>query len=64
MFNKTSKYKAEVDDFVEFFISSSLGYIESTYEWNRSLLMDKISIYVTVELRATARGLFFSRRSF
>jgi hypothetical protein len=34
MFSKTSKYEAEVDDSVVSSISSSLGYIESTYEWN------------------------------
>jgi hypothetical protein len=55
MFNKTSKYEAEVDDSMVSFISSSLGYIESTYEWDRSLLMDKtLSIYLNVELKATA----------
>jgi hypothetical protein len=65
MFNKTSKYEAEVDDSVVSFISSSLGYIESTHEWNRSLLMDETSlIYLNVELKAKARGLFFSCRSF
>jgi hypothetical protein len=36
MFNKTSKYEAEVDDSVVSLISSSLGYTESTYEWNWS----------------------------
>jgi hypothetical protein len=50
MFNKTSKYEAEVDYSVVYFISSSLRYIESIYEWNRSLLMDKTSlIYLNVE---------------
>jgi hypothetical protein len=41
MFHKTSENDAEVDNSVVSFISSSLGYIESTYDWNRSLLMDK-----------------------
>jgi hypothetical protein len=40
MFNKISKYKAEVDDSVVSLISSSLGYMESTYGWNGSLLID------------------------
>jgi hypothetical protein len=65
IFNKTSKYEAEVDDYVVSFISSSLGYTESTYEWNRSLLIDKTSsMYLSFELKATARSLFFSCRSF
>jgi hypothetical protein len=35
------------------------GYIKSTYEWNWSLLIDKTSsMYLNVELKATARGLF------
>jgi hypothetical protein len=38
MFRKTLKYEAEVDDSVVSFISNALGYIESTYEWNWSLL--------------------------
>jgi hypothetical protein len=64
MFIKTSKYEAEVDDSVVSLISSSLGYIESTYKWNWSLLIDKTSsIYLNVELKATARSLFFSCRS-
>jgi hypothetical protein len=43
------------------FISSSLGYIESTYVWNWLLLKDKTSsIYRNVELKATARDFFFS----
>jgi hypothetical protein len=64
MFSKTSKYEAEVDDSVVSLISSSLGYIESTYEWNCSLLIDKTSsIYLNVESKATARGLFFSCRN-
>jgi hypothetical protein len=64
MFNKTSKYGAEVDDSVVPLISSSVGYMESTYEWNWSLLIDKTSsMYLNVELKATARGLF-SCRSF
>jgi hypothetical protein len=63
MFSKTSKYEAEVDDFVVSLISSSLGYIESTYEWNWSLLIDRTSsIYLNVELKATARGLFLVHR--
>jgi hypothetical protein len=32
MFNRTTKYEAEVNDSVVSFISSSLGYTESTYE--------------------------------
>ena len=49
MFSKTSKYEAEKDDSVVSSISSSLGYIESTYEWNWSLLIDRTSsIYFNV----------------
>jgi hypothetical protein len=60
MFNNASKYEAKVDDSVVSFISSSLGYIESTYEWNWWLLIDKTSsMYPSVELQAIARGLFF-----
>jgi hypothetical protein len=32
--NNTSKYEADVEHSVVSLISSSLGYIESTYEWN------------------------------
>ena len=35
MFNKISKYEADMEDSVMSFISSSLGYIESTYEWKK-----------------------------
>jgi hypothetical protein len=55
MFNKTSKYEAELDESLMSFISSSLGYIESTYTWNRSLLIDNTpSIYLNVEMKVTA----------
>jgi hypothetical protein len=65
MFNTTPKYEAEVDDSVVSLVSNSLGYIESTYERKGLLLIDKIlSICLNVELKATARGLFFSCRSF
>jgi hypothetical protein len=60
IFNKIS-YEAEVDDSVVSLILSSLGYMESTYEWNCSLLIDKASsMYQNVELKTTARGLFLS----
>jgi hypothetical protein len=46
-------------------ISSSLGYIESTYEGNWLLLIDETSSrYRSVELKATARDFFFSCRNF
>jgi hypothetical protein len=65
MFNKTSKYEAEVDNSVVSLISTSLGYIESTNEWNWLLLIDKtLLMYLNVELKVTARGLFFSYRRF
>jgi hypothetical protein len=65
MSNKTSKYEAEVDDSVVSLISSSLGYIESTYEWNWLFLINKTSsMYLNVKLKTTARGLFFSCRNF
>jgi hypothetical protein len=61
------KYEAEVDDSVVSLISSSLGYIESAYELNCSLLIDKtMSMHVHLlnfELKAIARGLLFSCRS-
>jgi hypothetical protein len=64
-FNNISKYKADVEHSVVSFISSSLGYIESTYVWNWLLLIDKtLSIYQNVELKATARDFCFSYRSF
>jgi hypothetical protein len=65
MLNKTSKYEAEVEDCVVTLISCAFGYTESTYEWNWYLLIDKTSsIYLNVELKVTARGLFFSCRGF
>jgi hypothetical protein len=65
MFNKASKYEAEVDGSVVSLISSSLGYLELTFEWNCLLLIDKTSsMYLNVELKATAKGLFFSCRRF
>jgi hypothetical protein len=46
------------------FISSSLGYVESTCEWNRLLLIKNTStLHRNVELK-TARIFFFSCRSF
>jgi hypothetical protein len=51
-----SKYEADVEHSVMSWISSSLGYVESTYQWN-SLLIDKTSlIYRNVESKATASG--------
>jgi hypothetical protein len=45
-FNNTSKYEADVEHSVVSLISSSLGYIKSTYEWNWLSLIDKtLSIY-------------------
>ena len=44
MFNKISKYEADMEDSVVSFNSSSLGYIESTYEWKLLLLIDKPSL--------------------
>jgi hypothetical protein len=47
-------YEADVDLSVVCSISSSLGYIESTYVWNWLLLIDKTSsIYRNIELKAT-----------
>ena len=40
MFNKVSKYEADMEDSVMSFISSSLRYIESTFEWKSLLLID------------------------
>ena len=58
MFNKMSKYEADMKDFV--IISSLLGYIESTYEWKSLLLIDKTSsIYRNLKLKATARDFFY-----
>jgi hypothetical protein len=54
-FNNTSKYETDVEDFVVSLISSSFGYIESTWDWNWLMLIDKMSsIYRNVELKATA----------
>ena len=56
MFNNISKYEEDTEDSVVSFIASSLGYIESTYEWKSSLLIDKMSsVYRNVELKATGR---------
>jgi hypothetical protein len=58
-FNNTSKYEADVELSVVSLISSLLGYIKSTYEWNLLLLIDKTSsIYRNVALRATGRDFF------
>jgi hypothetical protein len=43
IFYRMSKYKAEIDASVVSLISSSLGYMESTYGWNCSFLIDKTS---------------------
>ena len=54
-FNNTSKYEADVEHSVVSLISNSFGYIESTYEWNWSLLIDKTS-----ELNAAKMKLIFT----
>jgi hypothetical protein len=61
-FHSISKYEADVEHSVVSLISSSLGYIESTYEWNWLLLTEKMSIYRNVELKYKARDClgFFS----
>jgi hypothetical protein len=52
IFNRISKYEAEVDGSVVSLISNSPGHMESTHEWNSSLLIDKtLSIYLNVELQ-------------
>ena len=60
MFSKTSKYEADIDDSVVSLISSSLGYMELTYELNRSLLIDRTSsIYLNVWLKDTASFCYY-----
>ena len=60
LLNKISKFQAEMKDSLLSFISSSLGCIESTYEWKLLLLMDNTSTtYWNVILNNTARDLFF-----
>jgi hypothetical protein len=65
IFSKVSKYEAEADNSMVSFIWSSLGFMESKYEWKCSLFIDETSsIYLNVELKATARGLFFCCSSY
>jgi hypothetical protein len=55
--SKISKYEAEGDYSVLSLISTSPSYMESIYEWNCPLLIDKtLAIYLNVELKATTRG--------
>jgi hypothetical protein len=63
-FNSILKYEADVEHSTLWcLISSSLGCIESTYEWNRLLWIDKMSsFYRNVELKATESDIFSSYR--
>jgi hypothetical protein len=54
VFNKISKYEAEIEDSVVSLISSSTGYMELAYEINGNACCSLI--YLNVALKSTAKG--------